>query len=87
MATPEGSDYVKKATVLSVIWFFYPVVFIIGQEGLRLWSPLVDAVLFTSLDLIAKVAYGLWAVSLAGKRDPAQQTISVGGSTRLATGH
>ena len=63
-SSPKGENFRKKAAVLSVVWFFYPVVFLLGQEGLRLWTPVVDAVLFTSLDLIAKVLYGLWAVSL-----------------------
>ncbi len=27
-------------------------------------EPVIDAALFTSLDLIAKVLYGLWAVSM-----------------------
>ncbi len=63
-SSPEGEHYQKKAAVLSIVWFAYPIVFLIGQEGLRLWSPVIDAVLFTCLDLIAKVAYGLWAVSL-----------------------
>ncbi len=64
---PNGADFVKKATVLSLVWLAYPVVFLVGQEGLRLWSPGADAVCFTILDLVAKVAYGLWAVSLAKK--------------------
>ncbi len=64
LASPKGALYRKKAIVLAVVWFAYPIVFLVGQEGLRLWSPLVDAVLFTCLDLIAKVAYGLWAVSM-----------------------
>lgn len=64
LASPKGALYRKKALVLAVVWFAYPIVFLIGQEGLRLWSPLVDAVLFTCLDLIAKVLYGLWAVSM-----------------------
>jgi bacteriorhodopsin len=66
-SSPQGADYRKKAAVLSLVWLAYPVVFLIGQEGFRLWSPVVDAVLFTCLDLIAKVVYGLWAVSLAKK--------------------
>jgi bacteriorhodopsin len=66
---PNGNDYIKKASVLSIVWLAYPIVFIIGQEGLRLWSPEVDAVCFTVLDLTAKVAYGLWAVSLAKKSE------------------
>jgi bacteriorhodopsin len=66
---PNGADYMKKAAILSLVWLAYPIVFIIGQEGLRLWSAGVDAVLFTCLDLTAKVVYGLWAVSLAKKAE------------------
>ena len=64
---PNGADYMKKATVLSLLWLAYPIVFIIGQEGLRIWSATADATLYTILDLTAKVVYGLWAVSLAKK--------------------
>ena len=64
LSSPKGAIYRKKAAALSTVWFAYPIVFLIGQEGLRLWSPAVDAVLFTILDLTAKVAYGLWAVSM-----------------------
>jgi bacteriorhodopsin len=63
-SSPDGANYRKKAAALSLVWFAYPVVFLIGQEGFRLWSPVVDAALFTCLDLIAKVVYGLWAVSM-----------------------
>ena len=64
LTSPDGALYRKKAFVLAAVWFAYPIVFLVGQEGLRLWSPVVDAVLFTCLDLIAKVVYGLWAVSM-----------------------
>lgn len=63
-SSPEGAIYRKKAIALGAVWFAYPIVFLIGQEGLRLWSPVIDAALFTILDLVAKVAYGLWAVSM-----------------------
>jgi bacteriorhodopsin len=66
---PNASDFVKKASVLSLVWFAYPIVFIFGQEGLRLWSAQVDAACFTILDLTAKVLYGLWAVSLMKKSE------------------
>ncbi len=68
---PHGADYRKKASVLFILWFAYPIVFLLGQEGLRLWSYTVDAALFTILDLLAKVVYGLWAVSLAKKSSAA----------------
>jgi len=83
-SSPDGAKYVKKAAVLSIVWFAYPVVFIIGQEGLRLWSPLCDAVLFTCLDLIAKVLYGLWAVSMVKSTDSVHSSLP-GSGARLAT--
>jgi bacteriorhodopsin len=83
-SSPDGKKYVKKAAVLSVVWFAYPIVFIVGQEGLRLWSPLYDAVLFTCLDLIAKVLYGLWAVSMVKTTDPARDALP-GSGARLAS--
>jgi bacteriorhodopsin len=79
-SSPEGSQYIKKASALSIIWFAYPIVFLIGQQGLRLWSPMVDAVLFTSLDLIAKVVYGLWAVSMIHTTsDTVRYSMPIGG--------
>jgi bacteriorhodopsin len=66
---PNYADYTKKAIVLSLVWLAYPIVFIAGQEGLRLWSAQIDAVCFTVLDLSAKVLYGLWAVSLMKKSE------------------
>ena len=62
---PNGASFIKKSTVLSAVWFAYPVVFLIGQEGIRAWSATADAACFAILDLVAKIAYGLWAVSLA----------------------
>ncbi len=64
---PHGADYAKKATVLSVLWFAYPVIFILGQEGAKYLSADFDAAGYVIFDLLTKVAYGLWAVSLAKK--------------------
>jgi len=83
-SSPDGKKYVKKAAVLSIVWFAYPIVFIIGQEGLRLWSPLYDAILFTCLDLIAKVLYGLWAVSMVKTGEPVHEALP-GSGARLAS--
>ncbi len=71
---PNGADFIKKASVLSLVWLAYPIVFLVGQEGARMWSATADAVCFTILDLTAKVLYGLWAVSLAKKSSSALGT-------------
>ena len=85
LTSPKGDTYRKKAGALSVVWFAYPIVFLIGQEGFRLWSPVVDAVLFTLLDLTAKVAYGLWAVSMVQHTGRVEDELPESGN-RLAHG-
>ena len=77
--SPNGALYRKKVVALAGVWFFYPIVFLFGQEGLRLWSPVIDAVLFTCLDLIAKVAYGLWAVSMVQSTGSVEQDLPESG--------
>ena len=64
---PHAEAYAKKSVVLAVLWFAYPVVFILGQEGIKSFSAGFDAACYTILDLVTKVVYGLWAVSLAKK--------------------
>ena len=66
-AGPHAADYSKKATVLFGLWVAYPIIFILGQEGIKTLSATFDAAAYTIFDLITKVAYGLWAVSLAKK--------------------
>ena len=80
----KGANYRKKLPILTVLWLIYPIVFLLGQEGLRLWSPVVDGVLFTTLDLIAKVAYGLYGVSLAKSVPAKQKDLLEGGGEGLA---
>ena len=82
----EGANYREKLPVLAVLWLAYPIVFILGQEGFRYWSPVVDAALFTSLDLVAKVAYGLYGVSLAKSVSPKEKDLLEGSGARLAEG-
>ncbi len=86
LSSPKGDLYRKKAVALGAVWLAYPIVFLVGQEGLRLWSPVMDAVLFTCLDLIAKVAYGLWAVSMVQHTGAVEEELEESGD-RLVRGH
>ena len=86
LGSPKGEIFRKKAAALSVVWFFYPVVFLLGQEGFRIWSPVVDAVLFTCLDLVAKVAYGLWAVSLVQHTGSVEEELPESGDRLVRAG-
>ena len=82
----KGANFRKKLPILSVLWLIYPIVFIIGQEGLRLWSPVIDGALFTTLDIIAKVVYGLYGVSLAKSVTPKDKDLLEGSGAKLAQG-
>lgn len=63
-----GDAYGKNVAFLTVVWFLYPVVFLVGPEGLKaitdpsaVWAILV-------MDVVAKVAYAFYA---AGNLDKA----------------
>ena len=53
----------RNATVLAVLWFGYPVIFLLGDEGVRSVGPVGTAAAYTILDLLAKVAFGLFSLS------------------------
>lgn len=55
-----------NAAILSVLWFFYPVVFLLGSEGILAVDAVTTAAAYTILDVTAKVAYGLF--SMAGSK-------------------
>ena len=53
----------RNAVLLSVIWFAYPVVLLLDQEGLNLIGSTTSVAILAVLDLVAKVGYGLLAGS------------------------
>lgn len=59
----RAAVYKRNAAILSVVWFAYPIVFLLGTDGLLLISPALTALFFTALDLIAKVGYGILATA------------------------
>ena len=57
------STYKANATILSVIWFIYPVILLIDPEGLRWIGSTASVACIAILDLTAKVAYGLFSTA------------------------
>lgn len=55
----NATTYNRNAAILSVLWLLYPVVFLVGTDGLLIISPALSALCFTVLDLVSKVGYGL----------------------------
>lgn len=54
----NGRVYRRNAAILSILWGLYPVVFLVGTDGLLLISPALATLCFMVLDLVSKVAYG-----------------------------
>lgn len=61
-ATPRVRAYRILAGYLSVIWFIYPIVWALGPLGAKAWGITLDAAIFTILDLVAKVVFGITSI-------------------------
>jgi bacteriorhodopsin len=71
------SAYRKNATILSVLWFLYPIVLALAPDGLHVLSDLGAVLVIAILDVLAKVVYGLIATDSDAKitdRDLAEGT-------------
>jgi bacteriorhodopsin len=55
--------YGRNVAVLTVLWLVYPIVVVLGPDGLQLWSATLATACITILDLVAKVGYGLLAAA------------------------
>jgi bacteriorhodopsin len=53
------SDYRRNATILTVLWFAYPVILALSTDGLGSISTEASVALIAIIDLVSKVAYGL----------------------------
>ncbi|MHC2103435.1 MULTISPECIES: bacteriorhodopsin [unclassified Methylobacterium] len=53
--------FLRNAVFLTVVWCVYPVVLLIGQDGLGILSPTLALALIAVSDLTAKVVYGIMA--------------------------
>ena len=53
--------YTRNAVFLSVIWLLYPLVLLVGTDGLQMVDPVLTTAGIAILDLVAKVVYGLMA--------------------------
>lgn len=65
MARDEARSraYVRNMPVLGVLWLLYPVIVVLGPDGLGTWSAAFATACITVIDLVAKVGYGLLAAA------------------------
>lgn len=58
-----SAAYAKNVALLTVVWFIYPIVFLIGPEGMRIITDSASIWLFLVLDITAKVIYAFYAAA------------------------
>jgi len=66
-ALTTAGGYYKNITLLTLVWLLYPVVFVIGPEGLHIISDAASVWSFLVLDVIAKVFYAFYAAKVLSK--------------------
>lgn len=59
----KGGAFDRLVGVHVVLWTLYPIVWILSPEGWGLYGSTMEASLFTILDLLSKVGFGLLAVA------------------------
>lgn len=81
---PEGGFglFYTLATMLTVLWIIYPIVWLIGTEGAGLVTAPIEVFLYAVLDILAKVAFG--AILLGGLRRAGGGERQSGGQRRAA---
>lgn len=58
-----SAAYAKNVAFLTVIWFLYPIVFLIGPEGLKVITDQSSVWAVLVMDVVAKVVYAFYAAS------------------------
>lgn len=58
----ERTDaYSRNLPALAILWLLYPIVVVLGPDGVGTWSATLATACITVLDLVAKVGYGFLA--------------------------
>jgi bacteriorhodopsin len=55
-------SYLTSAVALGGLWLLYPVVVLLGPDGVGVWSPTTTTGCITVVDLLSKLAYGVLVV-------------------------
>jgi bacteriorhodopsin len=51
--------YTRLCSALTILWFIYPIIWLLGSEGAGVVGVSVELTVITVTDLLAKVGYGL----------------------------
>ena len=58
-----GALYDKLLAILTVLWFIYPILWLLGTEGTETISLNAEVTVFAIIDLLAKVGFGIVLVT------------------------
>lgn len=58
-----GTAYNRNVAFLTIIWFLYPIVFLIGPEGLKIITDPTSVWAILVMDVVAKVIYAVYAAN------------------------
>ncbi len=72
-AAGTGALYGKLLNVLTVLWFIYPILWVLGTEGIGVLSITREVWVFAVIDVCAKVLFGLLLVSGMSKAPAAAE--------------
>lgn len=61
------ATYGREATILAALWLIYPIVVLLGPDGMQYWDATLTTACVTVLDLVAKVGFGLIAMAGSAK--------------------
>ncbi|GAC1303802.1 MAG: bacteriorhodopsin [Vulcanimicrobiaceae bacterium] len=70
-AQGRETPYLRLVVVLTILWIQYPIVWLLGSEGIRSLGPGPETLWYSALDVIAKVAFGFLSLATVAKLAPA----------------
>ena len=76
------TSYREEAVILSVIWLVYPIVLAVSPDGAGVLGEAPSVLAIAVLDVVAKVVYGLLAVS----HDAKATSLDLAGAPKARTG-
>lgn len=66
--TTFGTAYNKNVAFLTTIWFLYPIVSLIGPEGMRIITDLTSVWAILIMDVVSKVVHALYRQAIWTRR-------------------